>query len=172
MASRAIKGILARNSWDFYEYSSSWAYVQGPFGGIGYRAYLTNPGTAQGNLDVYRAEISLSNPIALDWSAYSLSGNAGTNLATESALNSCETGQPMPLGAVGIVSTGWPGNYIPIRSRLDQVSYDLLTLQFDGPFITLAPGWALVIEQSSIGNVTAAATFYFQTILDQVSQAR
>jgi hypothetical protein len=172
MASRSIKGILARNSWDFYEYSTGWAYVSGPFAGVGHSAYLQNPGTQQANLDIYRAEISLSSAVPIEWDVYPLAGAAGPDISTERAINSCETNQPMPLGAVAMAGAPWAAPYVPIRQRLDGALYDSIMLGMDGPFVTLAPGWAILVQQIGSGSATVAVTFFFQTILDQISQAR
>ena len=172
MASRSIKGILARNSWDFYEYATGWAYIEGTTAGQGSLAYLMNPGTQQANLDIYRAEISLAKPESIEWAVYSLGFNAGPDISTEKVINACETNQAMPLGTVGLVAAPWTGQYLTLRSRFDSIQYDLITLGLDGPFVTLAPGWTLVMQQTSIGTTQIGVTFFFQTILDQIPQAK
>lgn len=174
MANRNIKGVLTRNSWDFYEYGTAWAIAYQLIEGPQNLFALLNPGTQQANLDVYRTEYSQENAQAFYWYAFQFTTPIPAQQASPASINCCETNQPTPMGIVGFWSTPWFSGGTLIRARADKPLYDCMELRSGGPFITLAPNWGIGLI--TIGNAppsnSGSASFWYQVIADQVSQVR
>jgi hypothetical protein len=174
MGQRAIKGVLARNSWDFYEYSNGWAFTSATWTVAGTCALLINNGAAPGNMDVYRAELYAASAIKFYWFACPISGAIPASIGAPDVTQSCETNQPTPLGLVGSYTAPWFTVDNLIRYRVDGPTSDMVEVQSGGPFVTLAPNWCLGVRQdgSPITSVIVAVNFWYQVLLDNVSQVR
>lgn len=174
MATRSIKGVLSRNSWDFYEYGTAWAIAYQLIEGPQNLFALLNPGTQQANLDVYRCEFSQANPQQFYWYAFQFTTPIPAQSASPASISCCETNQPMPMGIVGYWAAPWFQGGTLIRARADAPLHDCMELSNGGPFITLAPNWGIgliTIGQAPAQN-SGSASFWYQVIVDQVSQVR
>lgn len=174
MATRGIKGILARNSWDFYEYSTAWAFTSATLPTTGGVFALLNNGMQQANLDVYRTEFSISAATVFYWAAIQFSAPIPAGVGLNSSIHACETNQPQPLGWVDVYTTTWWNSQKIIKVRYDPTTTDAVMIQSGGPFITLAPGWGLALFTTGTlpSSPNGSFTAWYQVIMDQISQVR
>lgn len=174
MANRTIKGVLSRNSWDFYEYSCAYAFTLMTWFQSGSCAMLINPGTQQANLDVYRAELYASQPFTFYWFASPVTTPIPNSSGSPNVIQACETNQPQPMGMVGSFNATWFTIQSIIRFRCDTTSSDSIEVQSGGPFVTLAPNWALGVIGLQVPGPgpQVAVNFWYQVIADQISQVR
>jgi hypothetical protein len=174
VAERNIKGILSRNSWDFYEYSASWGYVfAGSFAANSLFA-LINPGTQQGNLDVYRAEVCVSPGMQFYWFAFQSGATIPTSTGSGMQNNAIQTDQAQPLGLIGYWGSAWFSGQKIIRVRFDSPTYDSIEAIANGPFITLAPFWGLGCMPFGTvpSGVQLGFTVWWQVVLDNITQVK
>jgi hypothetical protein len=174
MGQRAIKGVLARNDWSFYEYSTAWAFTLSAWYSGGYCTLLINNGTQQGNMDVFRAELNAQGLIQYYWFACPVPTPYPTNMGAPVVVAPCETNQPQPLGYIGAWNNPWFTVQNIIKVRLDANQSDVMELS-SGPFVTLAPNWCLGVVQFGVPatqGVAVGVSFWYQVLLDNVSQVR
>jgi hypothetical protein len=174
MGERAIKGVLARNSWDFYEYSTAWAFTYSSWTAAGNCALLINNGMQQGNLDVYRAELYAESALNFYWFACPVTMPYAVSVGNPDVVQPCETNQPQPLGFVGSFQATWFTVLNLLRFRADGTNNDMVEVSSAGPFITLAPNWCLGVRAAVAPSAATevGVTFWYQVLLDNVSQVR
>ena len=166
MAERRIKGTLTCNSWDFYEAASAIGVVQGtvPAGPRDLAFY--NNATAPGNLDLYRAELSLNTATTVQWF---LAGPGTMNNAVfpiEGDVYCIDRLQAAPPGYIGVFTSSSLVQLDYVRVRQDPVTFDVLELANGGPFLTLAPTYSLVALINASAAVNFSLTVWFQWLLD------
>ena len=161
------RGTLARNRWDFFEGAGAWGYVNGVAGNTTNSwIVLFNNGMAGVNLDVWYASFSTTPAAPIVWATANPGVVAQWTFPTPIPANAVQLNQSAPPGVVGIAVIPFLAILQTIRDRVDSPSFDELKLGFDGPFVTVPPGYALVATVAA-PNQTASATFFYQAVLDQ-----
>lgn len=171
MATRAIKGVLARNDWQFFESACSIAFVEYAFSGSNGGLLFYNNTTVGSVLDVYRAELSLSNPDQIGW-AVTQGQTAFTPAAGAfTAYFPLNLAPGQPTGLIGAFTSATVGSVTKLRTRWDSVSYDHIELKNGGPFISLPPGWGVEVILGFTQTTTVSMTVWYQVMSDQIVPA-
>lgn len=171
MANRFIRGTFIRNSWDFYEVGTAFAFASQftVAGGVG--LMLINNGVGNSYLDVYRAEFSSSITGPVYWVVGPAS--APTNPQEPQAYynSPCQLDLGGPPGLMVVFSTYNTAGVTQLRSRNDAVSYDVFELANGGAFVSLPPSYGLAVLFTSSGNQTMSSTIWYQSITDHTPPA-
>jgi hypothetical protein len=171
VAQLTTKGTLTRSRWDFYEASDAWGFATGNIGNTsGNGGFLLNNGTGPGQLDIYYACVSFATATAFSWLVYGSNATFGINAALLSFSRAIQTDAPQPLGLCNIAGTGGANIKANFRTRVDPVTFDEIKPGVEGPFLSLPPGFALVVNTAS-PDTTAALTFLYQIVIDIVQPA-
>lgn len=172
MASRAIKGVLVRNDWQFYESACAIATCQASMvAGQGYFVFTNNsqPGEF---CDLYRVECSTSIgcPMQYIWSNRVV--GLGGSIAFAKAVYSVNLLQSQPVGQVDAFSTLTFFNNASVRKREDTTQYDFVEMTNGGPFLSLPAGYCLVILVTTSAGCQASFSVYYQVMSDQIVPAQ
>lgn len=172
MATRAIKGLLVRNDWQFFESACAWASIQvnlpNPLGGVA----LVNNAKFGESLDVYRAEIDITQGAPTEWK-FSGPTNAFTATGGPSIIvTSTNLLLPQPVGQLVAFSSFTGGLSGTVHNRGSNVFFDSIELANGGPFVTLPAGWGLVCLVPSGAGVSVTAAFWYQVMQDQIVPAQ
>lgn len=171
MADRSLKGTYVRNSWDFYESGGGFAAIQGQLSAGQKGPQFINNMTGPGNLDLYRAEISLSAPLPLTWWLTPPGGQIAGGPTFVPGIFALDPSQKQPLGGLSFVFAINTNVGYPIKTRPDGVTYDSIELQSGGPFCTLPPGWSLTVLQTLATLTTVSFVVWYQVITDHLRPA-